>query len=109
MDEYQDDATGEVAPELVRYQRIIFLQGDEADDIITHLSNIEDGYIVRGATEESIDAAIAHLSQWDMGDEGEISDSPSHGTDDRTAEVGDYLLSWHVGLGHVGLERKVSE
>lgn len=101
-----NDATP--AEGVVRYVRVIFLDSDEGREVVDKLANVEDGYIVHGATEESITEAIAYLSQWDDHDDRETWERPSHGTADDTTEVGDYLLSWNTGLGYVGLERKVA-
>ena len=77
------------------FQRIVFLQGDEAIEPINILNN------------EGKDAAINYLAQWDMGDRGEVMDELAAGSSDSTYEAGDYLLSWNTGLEYIGLERRV--
>ena len=76
-----------------KYIRIIFLENDNAREALNILEN--SGKI----------AAIDFLAQWDYGDRAEIYDKPSHGTNDRVLEHNEYLLSYNLGLGYIGLER----
>lgn len=76
------------------YTRIVFMQGEEADEALDILR--EDGE----------DAAIDYLAEWDYGDAGEDFDEPSSGTDDDVHETDDgYRLSYNTRLGYIGLER----
>lgn len=78
-----------------RYQHVVFLQGDEAAEVL-------DGVFDR----EGIERTVEYLTQWDTGDGiPEISDRSSAGAGDDTARVGDYLLSWNLRRGYIGLER----
>lgn len=78
--------------ESMQYQRIVFMQGDEADEPLRILD------------EQGEESAIEYLSQWDYG-EGEVFDDPSSGTDDDVYETGDgYRLSYNTRLGYIGLE-----
>jgi hypothetical protein len=78
-----------------KYQRIVFMQGDEATEPLAILD------------EQGFDAAIEYLAQWDL-EPGEHFNEPSHGTSDYTHTTDDnLLLSWNQGLGYIGLERIV--
>ena len=94
-----------------RYARIVFLQGEEADEVLDKLERWEGGnsVVYHGHTDETVAAAVEHLAQWDFGDESEhdVHDEPAAGPHDRTETVGDYVMSWNLGLSYVGLERKV--
>lgn len=93
------------------YERIIFMQGDDANEPLDILYSRENGHsfpYYLGATDESIKAAFAYLGQWDNGDPGEESDTPSAGTADDTWTQDGYILSANLGLGYIGLERVVT-
>lgn len=77
-----------------KYQRIVFMQGEEADEALAILD------------EHGEDAAVEHLSQWDYGDGGgEIMDEPASGDSDDVHETEDgYRLSYNTRLGYIGLE-----
>ncbi len=77
-----------------KYQRIVFMQGEEADEPLAILE------------EHGTDAAIEFLAQWDM-EPGEEFDEPSSGTDDDVYECDSYRLSYNTRLGYIGLERIV--
>ena len=98
-------------PPAVTYERIVFCQGDDAAEPVDLLYNREspDSIVYHGPTAESIAAAFAYLGQWDYGEAGEESDTPSCGTADDTwvSDDGQYLMSAHLGLGYIGLERIV--
>ena len=92
------------------YERIIFMQGDDADEPLAILFNREPGHsfpYYLGVTAESVAATFAYLAQWDSGDGGEITDEPSSGTSDDVWEEDGYRLSANLGLSYVGLERVV--
>jgi hypothetical protein len=75
-----------------KYQRIVFMQGEEADEALKILD------------EQGEDAAVEHLAQWDYG-EGEVMDEPSSGDSDDVHETDDgYRLSYNTRLGYIGLE-----
>lgn len=76
-----------------RYERVIFFDGEEADDVFDLID------------EYGEEDAIAHLSQWHYPGEHETSDEPGAGTSDETYENQDgYIMSWNRGLGYIGLE-----
>lgn len=97
-------------PPTVIYETIVFLQGDEASEVIDLLYGWQgDEYHCHylGATSEGIDAALEFLKAWDYGEPAEEHTSPSCGTSDDSWVLADgaYLLSANLGLGYVGLER----
>lgn len=89
------------------FARIVFMDGDEGREVVDRLCRV-DGVVAYGATRETVEHAIDYLSQWDYGDEQELVEMLSHGTLDDVVEHGDYILSWNLGLGYVGLERVVA-
>jgi hypothetical protein len=92
-----------------RYANIVFMQDDDADYVLDRLCRVHDWVIADGPTQETIEAAIDYLAQWDYGTESEhdLRDEIGAGTSDDIFEHGDYVLTWHLGLGYVGLMRKV--
>lgn len=94
----------------MRYVRVVFLQGDEADEILDALccKYPDSDVVYQGASAESIDAALETLKQWDYGDDDDVHDTPSKGDRDDFHETDEYLLSWNLGLTYVGLERKIA-
>jgi hypothetical protein len=76
----------------MNYQRIVFVQGDEAVEPLAILDR------------EGPAAAIELLSQWDDGLPGQVSGEPSSGDMDDVAELNGYRLSWNSRLGYIGLE-----
>jgi len=79
-----------------RYQRIVFMQGEEADEPLQILAD-------KGRV-----AAVDYLAQWDM-ERGEEFDEPASGSDDDIYTTRDgYRLSWNRGLGYIGLEKVIS-
>lgn len=84
-----------------RWISVIFLQGDEAYTVLDLIDR------------DGTDAAIAHLSQWDHGEEttgaamenGYVYDEPPTGALDKVATAGEYTLTYNASLGHVSLLR----
>ena len=84
-----------------RWISVVFLQGDDADPVLDLIDN------------DGTDAAIDHLTGYDMGEEtvdaalenGYVYDTPPAGDTDRTAASGAYLLNYNPRLGYVGLLR----
>ena len=75
------------------YQRIVFMQGDEATEPLDILNR------------DGVDAAIEYLAQWDM-EPGESFDEPASGESDDVHETDDgYRMSWNQRYGYIGLER----
>lgn len=92
----------------VKYQSIVFMQGDDANEPLDALYNHEsdDSIVYHGPTAESIAAAFAYLRQWDYGEPAEETLEPSSGSSDDTWEQDGYRLSAHLGMG-IGLERVI--
>lgn len=91
------------------WHTIVFMQGDEGREVVDQLCNVE-GVVAHGITVESVYAAVEHLKQWDYGDESEHSPEEREpwGPHDEITQMDDYTLSWHLGLGYVGLYRNTS-
>lgn len=85
-----------------RWVNVVFLQGAEADEVPDLID------------EEGVQAGIAHLSQWDFGDEttgaalvnGEVYDQVPAGQWDRSFEADGYVLTYNPQVGYVGLVRE---
>lgn len=85
-----------------RFVSVVFLQGEDAEQVLEML------------TRDGTDAAIAHLAQWDYGDEttqaalenGYVYDAPPLGALDRSTAAGMYTLTFNPFLGHVSLLRE---
>ncbi|PZU34165.1 MAG: hypothetical protein DI576_05020 [Actinomyces sp.] len=85
-----------------RWVNAVFLQGAEADEVLDLIDL------------EGVQAGIAHLSQWDFGDEttgaavvnGEVYDQLPAGQWDRTFEADGYVLTYNPQMGYVGLVRE---
>src|SRR5699024_7756007 len=84
-----------------RWISVVFLQGEEADDVLELIDR--DGQ----------DAGIEHLTGFDYGDEttdaalenGYVYDEPPTGPLDRVVTEGDYTLTYNPAMGHVSLLR----
>lgn len=87
-----------------RWVNVVFLQGHDADEVLAIIDR------------DGTDAAIAHLSGYDFGDEttqaalvnGYVYDQIPTGALDRIACGEDYTLSYNHDLGHVSLLRTYS-
>lgn len=81
---------------------IVFLQDDEGHEIVDLID------------EQGVDAAFERLSGYDYGAEtrdtalfhGHYYDEPPGSVGDHRVENGDYVLTWHTGLGHANLLRR---
>lgn len=85
-----------------RWVNVVFLQGSEADEVLDLIDV------------EGVQAGIAHLAQWDFGDEttgaavvnGEVYDQLPGGQWDRSFEADGYVLTYNPQMGYVGLVRE---
>lgn len=85
-----------------RWVNVVFLQGSEADEVLDLIDV------------EGVQAGIAHLAQWDFGDEttgaafvnGEVYDELPAGQWDRSFEADGYVLTYNPQMGYVGLVRE---
>jgi len=77
-----------------KYGRIVFLQGEEAQEAFDELMcNWED--------------AIIYLKQWDQGEYHDIHDEPAAGTADKVVQDGEYILTYNTALDYIGLEIEI--
>lgn len=91
-----------------QYQGIVFLSGDDYDQMVTELfPDLEPGWAA--PIDTHVEEVTAYLAQWDYGDEngGEITEFEPWGTSDDVFPVPDqgYTLSVNTGLGYVSLTR----
>ena len=85
-----------------RWVNVVFLQGSEADEVLDLIDV------------EGVQAGIAHLAQWDFGDEttgaafmnGEVYHELPAGQWDRSFEADGYVLTYNPQMGYVGLVRE---
>lgn len=85
-----------------RWVNVVFLQGSEADEVLDLIDV------------EGVQAGIAHLVQWDFGDEttgaafmnGEVYHELPAGHWDRSFEADGYVLTYNPQMGYVGLVRE---
>lgn len=95
-----------------RFLEVVFMQGEEADEILDSLERRE-GAVLQGATAETIADAVETLAQWDGPDnDGRLSSAVPCGWGDRVASHtvgGDvYWMVWSaIRAPHVGLVREV--
>lgn len=97
----------------MKYADIVFLQDGEGSSIVDELYQFDGSVTYEGVTDATIDATVAELAQWDMGDYPEVKDTdvaghPWGSSDDVwdvEYEGSNYILSAHCGLGYVGLIR----
>lgn len=83
----------------VRYERIIFAEGNDADEPLSILDTLGENETIR------------HLAQWDSGDPQELHAEPSSGEADQVYQTeilgAYYRLNWNTGLHYIGLERVI--
>ena len=97
----QSDAAGDEAARESRWVNLVFLQGDEADEVMRLIDR------------DGPDAAIEHLAHWDYGEEttdaamenGYVYDAVPTGMLDTETVSGEYTLTSNPAMGHVGLYR----
>ena len=85
-----------------RWVNVVFLQGSEADEVLDLIDV------------EGVQAGIAHLAQWDFGDEttgaafmnGEVYHELPRGQWDRSFEADGYVLTYNPQMRYVGLVRE---
>jgi hypothetical protein len=86
LDKYVKESTDED-----KYENIVFIQGEEANQPLEILSN------------QGEDAALDYLKQWHQPGSHEGIDEPGHGTADKTYERDGYVMSWNPYIGYIGL------
>jgi hypothetical protein len=75
-----------------KYEDVVFLQGQEADEPLQILHN--DGQ----------DAAMEFLKSWHMFGSHMGSSNLGHGSSDQTYEKDGYTMSWNDRIGYIGLQ-----
>jgi hypothetical protein len=80
-----------------KYEDVVFLQGDEAFEPLERLDR------------EGPDAALEYLKQWHYPGEHQGSQELSHGSEDKTYEKDDYIMTWNSRLGYIGLQYDMSK
>lgn len=79
---------------MIKYQRIVFLQDDDASEAITIFND------------KGFRAAISYLAQWYMDPPDELFDTPAAGTEDDVYTWKGYILTVNTHFGYIGLEKK---
>ena len=75
-----------------RYEDVVFLQGEEADEALEILNN------------QGEDAAMDYLTQWHFPGEHMGSSELNHGSSDNTYERDGYIMSYNIPLNYIGLQ-----
>lgn len=75
-----------------RYEDVVFLQGDEANEALEILDTL------------GRDAALNHLQQWHDPGNGMGSNKESHVASDKVYKKGGYIMSWNPHIGYIGLQ-----
>jgi len=75
-----------------KYEVVVFLQGQEAEEPLQILHN------------EGQDAAMEFLKSWHMLGNHMGSSQLGHGSSDQTYEKDGYYMSWNDRIGYIGLQ-----
>jgi hypothetical protein len=75
-----------------KYENVVFMQGDEADEALEILNN------------KGEDAALEYLKQWHDYGNHEGSNELGAGTSDDTFEKDGYIMAYNQPLGYIGLQ-----
>lgn len=95
--------------EHAQWVTIVYLDGDEGRCVVDGLYDVC-GVVARGATSETVADTAAYLTQWDDGEDYDVSERAPWGAYDDTWTLDGYTLSANLGLGYVALQRRgVSE
>lgn len=81
--------------EVIGYNTVIFLQGEEAEEALSILEEVGEEEVVK------------HLSQWDNGEHDDISTDPFGVSGDTVTDIGEYTLSYNKSLGYISLATRV--
>jgi hypothetical protein len=100
----------------MRYRSIVFIDHEETDSddgivqdealrLLHHKT--DDSVLWEMPTEESVNAALDYLLQWDYGESDEVTDYEPWGGADEIIPLtrGDskYVISYNVGLSYIAL------
>lgn len=91
-------------PRIVCHERIVWMDGEDGRKLVDKIDR-DNGVVARGATDKSIAKAVEHLKQWDYGEPAEVITKPELLPGEKRAYEDEYVLTWHLGLGHVSLDR----
>lgn len=93
------------------FATVVFLQGEEADEVLYPLLRTAPGsHVIHGPTAELIDAARDFLMQWEHGEYHDLRPDAPWGTHDNVIHLpGDYVLTFHTGLWHVSLVKMLPD
>jgi hypothetical protein len=95
---------------MMAWHTIVYLQGEEADEVFTMLYDIE-GVVWHGPYDMTIDRTVEHLAKWDNGEESEHSPYTEEpwGGEDYTETCGEYTLTWNTHCAYISLNRRTDE
>ena len=79
-----------------RYEDVVFMQGEEADEPLEILRN------------QGEDAAMQYLMQWHSPGQHMGSQELGHGSSDQTYEKDGYTMAWNFPLNYIGLQYELS-
>lgn len=94
--EVDSDQGLDESTDMDRYEDVVFLQGDSADEAIEILDN------------QGEDAAMDYLIQWHEPGHHMGSSELSHGSSDSTYERDGYIMSYNIPLNYIGLQYELS-
>lgn len=80
-----------------RYQEIIYITGNEAEELILKIRDEDEG---------DIQEVLEYLKMWEMG-EGEEWSEPPWGGNDHLIFRGPYVISYNYHLDYISLTRKI--
>lgn len=80
----------------IKYQSIVFLQGDNANEAMDILDN------------QGREALLEYLKQWDHGERDDLRDDIGNGSSDRVIKFDEYYLTYNTGLNYCGLTIEVT-
>lgn len=94
---YQQGAAGlNESTDSDKYEDVVFVQGEEADEPLEILRN------------QGQDAALEYLKQWHSPGQHMGSQELGHGSSDQTYEKDGYIMAWNFPLNYIGLQYDLS-
>lgn len=81
-------------PKDYEYEEVVFMQDHESEEALRILD------------EDGVDAALEYLKQWHNPGEHMTRDEPGHGSEDKTYEKDNYIMSWNPYIEYIGLVYK---
>lgn len=80
-----------------KYENVVFMQGSDADEALRMLDT------------EGAEIVMDYLKQWHQPGEHEVISGVGNGTLDKTYRSGNYVMSYNMPLGYIGLSYKLDE